>query len=314
MSKEVFITGSEGFAGSHLKNELRQQGYQVSGTTLSEVDSNNDENIFHCDIRDYKRVCQLISERRPQYIAHLAAYVSPSGSIKNPELTYDINVNGTRNIFEAVRLVTARVANYNPRIIIIGSTEEFGVLPNGSVVTEESPTAPTNPYGQTKLESYNIALEYVSKYGLDIVSAVPSNHTGPGQKQFFAAEIARKIVEIEKGNNKPIMITGDVSNSKNFSDVRDVVRAYRSLLELGVKGERYLVCNNQNVSLSYVVETLLGYSTVKIDHQVDSKRGRSDQNEIFYSNEKLKETIGYQPRFSIEKTLKDLLDSHRAMG
>jgi GDP-4-dehydro-6-deoxy-D-mannose reductase len=311
----TFITGIEGFAGGHLKKEMEDSGFFVSGTTLSEADKRGYENIFQCDIREGARVSELVQNIKPQYLVHLAAFVSPSGSIKEPELTRDININGTRNLFEAVRLAMKHDTNYRPRIVIVGSTEEFGDVPNGSIITEETIKHPNNPYGQSKLDNFLMAKEYINKHGLDIVSAIPSNHTGPGQEKFFAAEVAKQIVQIENNLVEPVLITGDISNKKNYSDVRDIARAYRLLLEAGKTGERYLICNDKNVSLSYIVETLMGFSTVEITHQIDNTKGRQNEvKEVFYSNKKLKEATGYEPKIKIDKTLEDLLNYHRKKG
>ncbi len=317
MSKEktAFITGIEGFAGGHLKKEMEVNGYAVSGTSLSEIESRERENIYQCDIRDKKRFVELIRLLKPGSIFHLAAFVSPSMSVNQSELARDININGTSNLFEAVRLAMEADSTYKPRIIIVGSTEEYGDLTDSTVVNEDTPKNPSNPYGQTKLQNYHLALDYIKKYNLDIVSAIPSNHTGPGQEQFLAAEIAKKIVLIENGQADAVLITGDISNKKNFSDVRDVVRAYRLLLEKGKTGERYLVCNDQNVALSDIVETLIGLSPKPIDHRVDSSKGRpNNPGEIFYSNKKIKEATGYEPSISLNKTLEDLLNYHRKKG
>lgn len=309
MKNEVFITGREGFAGTKLAVELKDHGYVTSGTALREEDVNTSENIFRCDITDPEAVKKLISDRRPTFIVHLAALVKPSDAIKNPALAFKINLEGTRSVLEAVRLV----ADYYPKILLIGSSEEFGVVPSGTVVTENTPLAPVNPYGESKEQAWKLAEEYINKYGQDIISAIPFNHTGPGQALgFIATDVAAQIVEIERGLKEPILVTGNISHRRNFSDVRDVVRAYRLLLELGKTGERYIICADKSVPLSYIVETLIGFSLVKIDYQIDSQRARpADVADISASHDKITKDAGWQPEIPLEKTLQDLLNWYR---
>lgn len=309
MNNEVFITGREGFVGTWLDKELKNHGYFTSGTSLHEYPNGEAENIFQCDITDSVQVQKIISERQPKYIFHLAALANPRDAINNPELALKINVEGTRNVFEAIRAIP----NYRPRTIVIGSSEEFGVIPAGVIVTEETPLASTNPYGISKVKAWQLAQEYIDKFNFDIVSAIPFNHTGPGQLSgMLAPDIVSQVVEIERGLKKPILITGNVSHKRNFSDVRDVVRAYRMLMTKAKTGERYVVCADNSVSMSYLVETLIGLSTVKIEHQIDPNRARpSDTADIMASHAKITKELGWQPEIPIEQTLRDLLDWYR---
>jgi len=309
MNTEIFITGREGFVGTKLDKELKDHGYITSGTSLAELPDGEKDNIFQCDITDPEKIKRLISDRRPAAIVHLAALVKPSDAIKNPELAYKINLEGTRNVFEAVRTIP----DYRPKIVIIGSSEEFGVVPAGVEVTEETPLAPVNPYGETKMLAWKLAQDYIQKYNFDIVSAIPFNHTGPGQSLgFITTDVAAQIVEIERGLKDPILITGNISHKRNFSDVRDVARAYRLLLELGKTGERYIICADKSVALSYLVNTLIDQSIVKIEHRIDPNRARpADVSDISASHAKITRELGWKQEISTEKTLMDLLDWYR---
>lgn len=312
MSNEVFITGREGFMGNWLAKELKGHGYTTSGTSLNEFIGGEKENIFQCDITDQEEIKKLILDRKPAAIVHLAALVKPSEAIKDPEKAFLINLEGTRNIFEAVKAIP----DYRPKIIIVGSSEEFGVVSSGTPVTEETPFAPVNPYGESKLQAWKLAQEYIKKYNLDIVSAISFNHTGPGQATgFIAPDIASQIVDIEKGLKEPILITGNISHKRNLSDVRDVARAYRLLLELGKTGESYLVCADKSVPLLYLVNTLIGLSLIKIEHQIDPNSARpADIFDITASHDKITKETGWQPEIPLEKTLRDLLEWYREKG
>lgn len=310
MKNEVLITGREGFMGNKLNLELKAHGYTTSGTSLLETPGGENENIFQCDITDPDSVSKLIIDRRPTDIIHLAALVKPSDAIKNPDLALKVNLEGTRNILDAVRTIPG----YRPRILVIGSSEEFGIVSSGVPVTEETPLAPVNPYGESKMLAWKLAEEYIQKYNMDIVSAIPFNHTGPGQALgFIAPDVAAQIVGIERGLKDPILVTGNISHKRNFSDVRDVARAYRLLLELGRTGERYIVCADQSIPLSYVVDTLISQSLVKIEHQIDPDHARPiDSADISGSHAKITRETGWKPEISIEQTLKDLLEWYRS--
>lgn len=308
MAKEVLITGSEGFVGRHLRLELDSNGYVISGTSLKET---VEPNIYQCDITDAQSLNRLISGLRPKAIFHLAAFVKPAKSVINPQEVFRINVDGTRNLLEAVR----RIPGYRPKIILIGSSEEFGVPLSAKPATEETPLNPLNPYAESKVMAWRLAEEYINKYSFDIVSALPFNHTGPGQDLgFIAPDIAAQIVQIERGLKDPVVITGNVSHKRNFTDVRDVVRAYRLLLELGRTGERYIVCNDQSIPLSEIVNILIDESTVSIEHRIDPSRGRpADIQDISGSHEKITRETGWKPEIPLEQTLSDLLDWYRSM-
>lgn len=309
MNNEVFITGREGFVGGWLNKDLKDNGYVTSGTSLRQENSSIEENIFQCDITDLESLSKIVSDRKPSYIVHLAALVKPCDAIKNPDLAFKINVEGTKNLFEAVR----KIPDYHPKILIVGSSEEFGVVKSGEYVTEKTPLKPVNPYGESKVKTWEMAQEYIQKHNLDIVSAIPFNHTGPNQALgFIAPDVASQIVDIENGLKEPVLITGNISHKRNFSDVRDVARAYRLLLELGRTGERYIICSDKSVPLSHLVDTLISQSMVKIKHQVDPDRARpNDIADICASHEKITKEVGWQPQIPIEKTLQDLLNYYR---
>jgi len=309
MNNEVFITGREGFVGTWLNQELKSHGHSVSGTSLHRYPDGEKENIFQCDITNAEQIRKLIFNRQPNSIIHLAALSKPGDAIKNPTLALKINVDGTRNIFDSVRVIPG----YHPRIITIGSSEEFGVVPSEGTITEETELLPVNPYGESKMLAWKLAEEYVQKYHLDIVSAIPFNHTGPGQAPgFIAPDVASQIVEIEKGFREPVLVTGNISHERNFSDVRDVVRAYRLLLESGRTGERYIVCADKSVPLSYIVGNLISHSRVKIKHQIDPLRARADDiADISASHAKITKETGWVPEIPVEQTLRDLLDWYR---
>jgi len=311
--KEVLITGSEGFAGQHLWKELKNNEYHVSGTTLNAPEAGLPENVYVCDIQKQDDLFKLISEIKPEAIFHLAAQPKPGLSFNIPQKTFEINTIGTMNLLESVRAIP----NYHPRIIMIGTSEEHGVIPSEKLpITEETPLNPINPYSISKTANWFLAREYVQSFNFDIVYATPFNHTGPGQSLgFIAPDIASQIVEIEKGMKEPVLLTGDLSSKRDISDVRDVVRAYRLLMEKGKTGERYIICSGKSVPMSEIVSKLISLSKVTVDHKIDPTRFRpSDIPDLYGSHEKLTQTTGWLPEIPLENTLQDLLDWYRTKG
>jgi GDP-4-dehydro-6-deoxy-D-mannose reductase len=310
--KKVLITGSEGFVGGHLWQELETNGYDVYGTVLN-PSSNLDQKVVPCDVTNLAETEKLISDLRPDAIFHLAGWSNPSSSFANPQKTIEVNVIGTINLLESIRKIT----DYRPRIIGIGSAAEFGTVPQDSLpITENTPLNPNSPYGVSKVAAWYVYKQYISTYMMDIVYATPFNHTGPGQLPgFLAPDIASQIILIEKKENEPIIQTGDLSPRRDMLDVRDVVRAYKLLLEKGVSGERYLISSGKSVPVSQVVKTLLSLSKVEITHQIDPKKMRpSDIPDQYGDHQKITSVTDWKPEISLKQTLQDLLDWYREKG
>lgn len=311
--KKVLITGSEGFAGQHLWRELENNGYEVYGTTLHVPETGLPKNVFVCDIESQEQLNSLITNIHPDVIVHLAGQPKPGLSFNIPQKTFQINTIGTINLLEAVR----SIPDYKPRILLVGTSEEHGVVATEKLpITEESPLNPINPYAISKLANWFLAKEYVQSFGFDIVYATPFTHTGPGQMPgFISPDIASQIVEIEKGTKEPVLYTGDLSSKRDISDVRDVVRAYRLLVEKGRPGERYIISMGKSLPISEIVGKLVSQSKVKIEMRLDPARTRpSDIPDLVGSHDKLTKATGWQPQISIDQTLKDLLDWYRTKG
>lgn len=308
--KRALITGSEGFAGNHLWKELEQNGYEVFGTTLHEPSAEMQNNIFHCDISVKQNIKEVVDNLLPDCIFNLAAIASPSYSFKNPELTIQVNTIGVINLLEVVK----EIPEYKPKILLVGSSEEYGVISSEDMpVKEDHSLNPVSPYSASKVASYHLAKIYSRSYGMDIVYACSFNNTGPGQQPgFLAPDVASQIVKIERGKQSPAVLTGNLDTYRDYTDVRDTVRAYRLLMEKGESGQRYNVCSGISVSTKSIVEKLISMSSVGITQEVDQARNRpSDMPIIKGSYKKLNELTGWKPEIPLEKTLKDLLDWHR---
>lgn len=306
----VLITGSEGFVGQHLWAELKNNGYDVAGTTLKTPEGGLPENVFVCDILKKDELRDLILKIKPQFIVHLAGQPKPGLSFNVPQLTFEINTIGTVNLLEAVR----EIKDFRPRIILAGTSEEHGIVDEKNLpITEDTLLNPINPYAISKTANWFLARQYFRSFDFDIVYVTPFTHTGPGQLPgFLAPDIASQIVEIEKGNKEPVLLTGDLSSKRDIGDVRDFVRAYHLLLEKGKAGERYIVSTGKSQPVADIVATLISLSKVKIETQIDPSRNRpSDIPDLRGSHQKLTEATGWQPEIPLKKTLQDLLDWYR---
>lgn len=309
-TKKVLITGSEGFAGQHLINELINSGYEVYGTTFTPSNNQNKIKIFTCNIESQTELFTIINSIKPDAIIHLAGQPKPGLSFNIPQKTFQVNTIGTINLLEAIR----SISDYHPRILMIGTSEEHGIVSRGALpITENTPLNPINPYAISKTANWFLTKQYVKSFNFDIVYATPFTHTGPGQSLgFLSPDVASQIVEIERGVKEPVIETGDLSSKRDIGDVRDVVRAYRLLLEKGKTGERYIISTGKSIPVSEIVEKLISMSKVKIELKIDNTRTRpTDIPDLIGSHDKLTELTGWQPEIPLEKTLEDLLNWYR---
>jgi len=309
-TKKILITGSEGFAGQHLIDELVKSGYEVYGTTFSQSSNQNKIKTFVCDIESQSEISPIIDSLKPNAIVHLAGQPKPGLSFNIPQKTFLVNTIGTINLLESIR----SIPDYHPKILLVGTSEEHGIVsPKDLPITEDTPLNPINPYAISKTANWYLTKEYVRSFNFDIVYLTPFTHTGPGQMPgFLSPDVASQIVEIEKGLKEPILHTGDLSSKRDIGDVRDVVRAYRLLLEKGKTGERYIISTGKSVPVKQIVEKLISLSKIKIELKVDNTKTRpTDIPDLIGDHSKLTQTTGWQPTISLDQTLQDLLNWYR---
>lgn len=316
MNKKILITGISGFVGNYLARLLiGQKGVEIIGTYLSEnskaqlVDIEPNLKLYQLDLMDYEKVVEVIKDSKPDEIYHLAALASAAQSFENPSLVITNNITSQLNLFEAVRK-----ANLNPKIMIISSAEVYGIVdPSDIPVDEATPLKPASPYAISKIAQDYMALQYNITYNLNILRVRPFNHIGPGQSdQFATSAFAKKIAEIEKGKREPILTVGNLDAKRDFTDVKDMVRAYVMLMEKGVAGEVYNIGFGKSYKMSDVLDILLSFSDVKIKVEVDPSLLRpSDNPELLCDNTKFKNLTNWNPEISIEKTLEEILEYWR---
>lgn len=315
--KKVLITGVTGFVGNHLAAHLlSQNSYDVVGTYRSEnsLDSlgNNKDKIKlkQVNLNDSETVDSLIKTEKPDYLVHLAAQASPAKSFAIPVETVTNNIVSEFSLLESLRKNNLQ----DVRVLIISTGEIYGkITPSDLPVDEETALRPTTPYAVSKLAQDYLSLQYFIAYNLDIVRLRPYNHIGPGQKEgFVVTDFAKQIAEIEKGKKEPVISVGNLDAKRDFTDVRDIVKAYELALQKGKAGDVYNVGSGNSKKIADILEMLLSLSTEKIKVEVDEAKFRPiDVPEIRCDCSKFHTVTGWEPEISFEKTLKDILDYWR---
>ena len=306
----ALIIGGAGFVGGYLIRELKAAGHEVYATCLENESIAENCSVRTLDILDRNAVLPLLEEIQPDVIYHLAAQSSVAVSWKKPQLTADINVIGTINVLEAVRNSDKK----DIRLLLIGSGEEYGFIrPDACPLSE--PLNPGNIYAATKACQGMLGEIYARAYGMDIVMVRAFNHSGPEQLPVFViSDFCRQIAVIEKGDAPAVMSVGNLSARRDFTDVRDVVRAYRLLGEKGISGRTYNVGRGKAVEIQYILNTALGFSSADIEVKQDPARMRASDIPVIEPNvSRIYEDTGWKAEISMEKTIEDTLNYWRNM-
>ncbi|MBK6770845.1 MAG: GDP-mannose 4,6-dehydratase [Ignavibacteria bacterium] len=311
--QRYIITGVSGFVGKnfikYLNANIRQS--EILGIDIRPFDINPD-NYEHLkfkfersDLKDKDTLCKLIYNFRPDFILHLASYSSVAGSWKSPNTSFLNNVNIFLNLIESVRMIGLKC-----RILSVGSSEEYGSVKIEDLPLKESNQLnPSSPFGVARVTQELLSRLYADVYGLDIVITRSFNHIGPGQNENYAvASFAKQLVEVRKNKLNEFLSAGDVSIVRDFIDVRDVVCIYHKLLLNGKKGEIYNVCSGYGVSLRNIIQMICEILEVNISIKQDLKLKRPKDNPVIIGcNEKIKKEINWTNEFSLERSLKDVV-------
>jgi GDP-4-dehydro-6-deoxy-D-mannose reductase len=312
---KALITGISGFAGSHLAELLIEKGYEVFGTffdksTFSNLnDFVNKIKVYRCDIRDYDALKDVIEDVQPDEIYHLAAISFIPTSLKDPKLTFDTNLYGTLNLYQAVIDL-----EMNPMILFVGSADEYGIVnENDLPIKEECPLNPMNPYSISKTSADFLSFFYFKNYSLNIIRVRPFNHIGPRQSpEFVCSDFAKQIAEIEKGLREPIIKVGNLEAEKDFTDVRDMVKGYWLALDKGEPGKVYNICSERAIQIKGLLNHLIELSSRKVEIMKDPKRMRPSDNPILQGDSsKFRRRSGWKSEILLDKTLKDILEYWR---
>lgn len=312
---KALIIGGGGFVGHYLAKHLTETCHWE--TTLTKLPQ---ENIFvpgcdayNLDIMDLEAIEALLVRLRPDVIFHLAAQSSVAVSWKNPQMTVDINIRGSLNVLDAIRAIDG----YTPRVLLIGSGEEYGTLPEGTILVDENvPVHPGNPYAITKVAQNLFGTLYAKAYGMQLVMVRAFNHVGPGQSpQFVVSDFCKQAAEISVGAREPEIFVGNLSVARDFTDVRDVVRAYALLAQKGIVGETYNVGSGRAVVLRDLLGQIIQQSGAEIRVTVDSKKLRPTEVPVICADSsKLRADTGWEPEITLEQTIAETLAFWRSQA
>ena len=310
MGKRALIFGVNGFVGAHLARELASRGYEVCGSDLKEGCALPEVGRYaSCDLADSEGVAKVVADAKPDYIVNLAAISSVGQSWRMPALTMRVNVEGALNVMEA-----ARALETMPRVLLVGSSEEYA--PKDGPLNEDDLTVSNNPYGISKATQERFAALYAERYGLEVCLTRSFNHTGPGQNpNFVLPSWCRQAAAIERSGKPGKMTVGNLKVARDFSDVRDVVRAYRLILEGGRAGEAYNVGSGRALPLGELLEAVTGFCSQDIEVEIDPELIRpTDTPCICCDASKLRNELGWVPERTIEDTLKEIYDLELAVA
>jgi GDP-4-dehydro-6-deoxy-D-mannose reductase len=310
----ALVTGASGFAGSHLAEMLlTDRNLEVWGTVHHEPPGPDAPRSLHtvsCDMRDPGAVRALLGDLRPNWIFHLAGQSDVGGSWSMAWQTIEANVRGQLNIFEAMVEL-----ELDARVLVVGSNNEYGLVSADDLpIDEDTPLQPDTPYGVSKVAQDLLGLQFYLSHRLRAVRVRSFNYIGPRQSaKFVTAAFARQIAECEAGLCAPVLQVGNLAAERDFTDVRDMVRAYRLALERGADGAVYNVGSGRSISMQHMLDILLGFARRPIDVRADPARMRpSDVPRSVADITRFQQATGWAPRVPLEQSLHDILEYWRA--
>lgn len=316
----IFITGITGFVGSHLARYcLQQPNVKVYGTVFSHHlgdelervrDIQDQITLLECNMTNRIAVARVLQQVQPEKVFHLAAQSFVPISWKSAEDTLFNNIFSELNLFESLREL-----KLNPPIVLACSSEEYGMVrPEELPIQENNLLRPLSPYAVSKVAQEALGYQYYQSYGIRAILTRFFNTEGPGRGQdFVTSNFAKQVAEIEKGKREPVLLVGNLDANRDFTDVRDMVKAYWLAAERCEPGEPYNVCSGQARPIRSVVDTLLKKSTSRdIKIQQDSSRMRPSDVPMLQGNStKFRERTGWKPEIPFEQTMEDMLNYWR---
>ena len=315
--KRILITGITGFAGSHLADYVLAEhpGVEVFGTYRWRSRRENIEHLegrirlLECDLGDMTALRAALERSQPDAIFHLAAQSFVPSSWTAPAETFHINVTGQIHLFEAIRSLAM-----DPVVQLACSSEEYGLVhKHETPITEENPLRPLSPYAVSKVAQDFLGYQYHRSYGLRAVRTRGFNHEGPRRGEVFVmSNFAKQIATIEAGAHEPVIRVGNLDAVRDFTDVRDMVRAYWLAATRGEPGEVYNIASGRGITIREILDRLLALSTVEVRVETDPARLRPSDVEVLLGDaSKFRAATGWEPRIPLEQTLADSLDYWR---
>lgn len=310
----ALITGITGFAGSHLAEYLLENHPEVhvAGTRRWRSPMDNIQGIedkvelVECDLRDANSVLETLERVKPDFIFHLAAQSFVPTSWSAPTETLDTNIQGQTNIFEGVRRL-----GLDPVIQIACSSEEYGLVkPEETPIKETNPLRPLSPYAVSKVSQDYLGYQYYQSYGIKAIRTRGFNHTGPRRGDVFVtSNFAKQLARIKAGLAEPVMYVGNLTAIRDFTDVRDMVRAYWLAVNHAKPGEVYNIASGREITIQELLDRLIALSGVEVEVKQDPARMRPSDVEILIGDaSKFKADTGWDIEIPFDKTLKDTFD------
>ncbi|HVE48315.1 MAG TPA: GDP-mannose 4,6-dehydratase [Casimicrobiaceae bacterium] len=299
--KRLLVTGRHGFVGSTL---IRMVGNEPALATWTVAPL-----AEQFEILDARSVAQVVRETAPEAVLHLAARSSVAESLHDPEGTINVNLFGTLNLLRALADV-----GFTGPIVFVSSGDVYGRVPEDALpIDERRIPMPRNPYAVSKLAAEALCYQWFATAGLRVVIARPFNHIGPGQgEQFAMPAFARQINEIRNGGRKPVVAVGDVDVTRDFTDVRDIILAYFSLLDRGRPGETYNVCSGVERTVRSMLERLIELAQVDVEIVKDETRMRpAEHRRAVGDPAKIFEATGWRATMPLDESLAAMLDASR---
>jgi GDP-4-dehydro-6-deoxy-D-mannose reductase len=312
---KALVTGVAGFAGGHLARHLLDRDDTVAGIRqpgvrrAGEGSLPSDVELHEADILDATSLARIVSDFKPDTIFHLAAFSNPESSWTNARRALETNIIGSHNVLQA-----ALETGMRPRVLLVGSVQQYGLVPEGEQpIGEDRPQRPLTPYGVSKSAQEVLGLRFFLAEELPVFLVRSFNHTGPGQESFYVcSSFARQVAEIENGRREPTIRVGNLSARRDFSDVRDIVRGYREILERGKPADPYNICRGEAFSIEEILATLRDLAGAKVTVEVDAARYHAvDAPLLVGDNTKLRSEVGWKPEIGLKQTLADLLSHWR---
>ncbi len=294
----TLVTGAAGFVGRHLVAHLEAQDDQVHAADRANAP----------ELTDHPGWASYVANLRPEVVYHLAAQTSVAASWEDPLGTFRANAEGTLAVLSACRASGVR------RVLVVSSSDVYGAVEAHEVpLRETSPTRPVTPYAASKLAAEAVARQAWLGHGLEVVIARAFNHTGPGQDtRFVAPALAARVVAAERTGIDEIAV-GDLSARREFTDVRDVVLAYRLLIESGVTGEIYNVCSGRDTAIADLAAQMLARAARPLRLVTDPSLVRPVEVPVLVGScDKLRATTGWAPTIALDQTIAELLAEARA--
>ena len=296
---KALITGAEGFVGRHLTRHLEACGDIVIGV----------DRPTGPDLLDPTALDALLAEVRPDVVYHLAGWSDIGASWNAPRECFEVNATGTLNLLQAC------IANGSPRVLAVSSADVYGrVTPADLPITEDTPFRPVTPYAASKIAADQLALQAWLGFGLEVLRVRAFNHLGPGQStNFVAPGIADRIARNERDGLQSVTV-GNLTPRRDVTDVRDVVRAYRLLVEHGEPGGAYNVCSGRDLAIAELAEMLIALAATPMQLEADPVLQRPVETPVLLGDPgRIHRATGWVPEIPIERTLADVLDERRRL-